>query len=233
MHHYMNTDDVMNGDIADLLYQSIVSALGKARVDDIDEASARLLAIDGDRERAQITRGIVLVRLGRFHEAVTILESCVHEHGESGAALSNLAKAYEGSGDKDLAIDTLRRSLHLDPNQHAGLIWYAKLCHERDGVAGLVRVLEEVASHPGSWRPLLWLARMYLDGGNQRAAIQMYRKAMAMGYDSDSLLMIVGDLGNHGLASEALLLVADRYNPNLHDSRVGLNLLHCLLGSCS
>jgi tetratricopeptide (TPR) repeat protein len=211
------------------LYAAIVAALGRGQLDGLAGASRRLVEIDPDQQRAAVTEGIVHLYIGQPRHAVDILTAAVRRFGESGAALTNLAKAYDSLEQREQALKTLRRSLHVDPNQSAGLMWYAKLGHVRAGIEGMLTALKEIAAEPGSWRANLWLARKPLEDGKRSEALDLYRKALALGYDSDALLMISGDLGKHKLPADALALVGPRYDPGVHSIHVGINLLQSLL----
>ncbi len=214
---------------ADDIYGAVVSALETNRLDCALAGSERLLEIDADQERALITHGMVLLQLNRLDEAKEFLERSIRKFGDSGAALTNLAKVLDGQGQKEAAQKMLRHSLHVDPNQNAGLVWYVSICHERSGTIGMIEALEEIRREPDSWRAMLWLTRVYLDGGQLETAMAMYRKSLSMGFDSDALFMISGDLGKHGFPEESIDLVNSRFVPGTHDPRVGLNLLQNFL----
>jgi tetratricopeptide (TPR) repeat protein len=158
-----------------------------------------------------------------------ILERCIEKFGESSTALTNLAKAQSGLGYQALAAETLLKSLRLDPNQNAGLMWYLKQREEQSGAAGIQEALNELAAWTGSWRAQLWLARNALGENRPEEALGLYRRALASGYDSDGLLMISGDLGKHQLPTEAIEFVRPRFDPNLHDHNIGVNLLQACL----
>jgi tetratricopeptide (TPR) repeat protein len=211
------------------LYSIIVRQLEHGELDGLLSKAKRLQEIDPNSERADITRGIVELYSGLLPQAIGTLAQAIDKHGESGAALTNLAKAHHQAGSSDIAFELLRHSLHVDPNQNAGLMWYAKLCEERGGAEAINIAFEEISREADSWRSLLWMAREQLKLHDVQAALQLYRRAMSMGFDSDALLMISGDLGTFSLPDEAVTLVRPHYEPSLHGAQVGFNLLHAYL----
>ncbi|MCU1449507.1 MAG: hypothetical protein JWP02_1677, partial [Acidimicrobiales bacterium] len=101
------------------------------------------------------------------------------------------------------------------------------LAREGGGVEAYLAALTEIAAVPGSWRPQLWLARHRLDEGDLAGALELYRGVLERASDqSDTLLMISGDLGNAGHVEEVFELVLPRYVPERHALSVGFNLLN-------
>jgi tetratricopeptide (TPR) repeat protein len=210
------------------LYTAIFLALDCRIVNqEILAASQRLCAIDPEKDRSLGTLGAVHLRLGDCEAAQHVLEGFIRDHGETGDALTNLAKAYDGLGQHGLAVETLRRGLQLDPNKLAGLTWYAVICRDRDGPVGMLRAFEEIAAEPNSWRVLLFLARNHLDNGRPDEALRLYRRVLTMDFAVDALTMLTGDLAIHGYQRQAVELVAGRYVPQTHDVSTGMNLLQC------
>lgn len=212
------------------LYSFLISALDDGFVDELNEASLRLLEIDDNPERSHTIRSIALMKTGRLDEAGEVLQRCVERVGETGILLTNLAKVYDEQGDADKTASTLRRALALDPNQENGLGWWAAIRRENDGEQGYLSALREAAAIPGSWRPQLWLAREHLHGDDVAAATALYQSVLgAGGFDSEALLMISGDLGQSGHVHLIPQLVAPAYQVARHDPRAGMNLLQAYL----
>lgn len=210
------------------LYTAIFLALGcDIATQEVLAASQRLCAIDLKKNRSHVTLGVVYIQMKAYDAAKRVLESSIRDYGETGDALTNLAKAYDGLGQTELARETLRRGLHLDPNQLAGLAWYAVICRDSGGPAAMLQAFEEIAAEPNSWRALLFLARNHLDNGKPDEALKLYRRVLAMGFTTDALTMITGDLAIHGHQRCAVELVAGRYVPETHDVSTGINLLQC------
>ncbi|HJQ81926.1 MAG TPA: tetratricopeptide repeat protein [Lacipirellulaceae bacterium] len=72
-------------------------------IDDALEAVNEALEIRPDEFRFRETRGQVLVRLGRWQEAVQDLEYAANGMPESRDIHRSLAKAYDALGEKQLA----------------------------------------------------------------------------------------------------------------------------------
>jgi tetratricopeptide (TPR) repeat protein len=217
-------------DQPDSLYQLIISALNDGFAIHLDEASARLLAIDPNMERGHVVRGIVLLKLDRLDEAERALRAATAKLGETGTLLTNLAKVQVAKGNSARADATLWKAITLDPNQDNGLAWWVARERERGGEAAYVAALEKVAALPGSWRAALWLGRQQLKDGDVAGAIDRFRRVLAHGaYDPDTLITISGDLGNAGHIAEFVELVAPHYDPAVHAPQAGLNLLQAYL----
>ena len=216
-------------DAASRLYAQIVDNLRRGQLDEALRDALRLFEIEPSPELSFGMLALVHLQRGDFAKAATLLEESIAKWGEAGSALTNLSKAYHALGKHEEALNLARRGLSLDPNQNAGLIWYASLRVERDGPAILPILFQEIAELPGSWRSLLWQARNELAAGRLAPAVRLYQRALSIGHDSDALLMISGDLGKYGAPDQAIRLVAGRYRPALHDPNVGANLLQAYL----
>ncbi|HSC67352.1 MAG TPA: hypothetical protein VLC79_06670 [Cellvibrio sp.] len=214
----------------DELYGFIVSALNDGFVNDIVDASSRLLTIDTMSERSYAIRGIVLMKIGRADDAATILRAGIDKVGETGTLLTNLAKVYAEQGDTNRSDQTLWRSIQIDPNQENGLLWWAAIQRERNGEQGFFLALQNAAAIAGSWRPQLWLARHHLEHRDIDKAKALYEFVLhGKNYSTEALMMISGDLGNNGQVALIPEIVAPAYDPEKHDPRAGINLVQAYL----
>jgi hypothetical protein len=124
----------------------------------------------------------------------------------------------------------LWQALNHDPNQDNGLLWYCSIQQDRAGEQGLWEAMRRAAELPGSWRPQLWLARHALEQDNLAEAQAHYAHVLKLAPDEpDVLLMISGDLGNHGHVAQMLDVVRPIYDPARHHPTAGLNLLTACL----
>ena len=209
------------------LYSAIVQGLRDDFAADLGDASAHLVEIDPDPERATTARGIVLMKTGDLDGAEEILRRYHGTHDPSGVILTNLAKVAAERGDPARARDLLAEALQVDPNLENGLLWWAALAREVGGETAYLESLDAIAEVQGSWRPQLWLARHRLDEGDLAGALELYHKVLVLAADrSDALLMISGDLGNAGHLDQVFELVLPRYVPERHALSVGFNLLN-------
>jgi tetratricopeptide (TPR) repeat protein len=208
------------------LYDALLGGLNDGFAADLIPAAARLVEIDDDPERSHTIQGIVLMKNNQLDEAESTLKTGMAKVGATGILLTNLAKVFAERGDDARADELLWQAIEADPNQDNGLVWWATLKQEREGEAGYVAGLKTVAALPGSWRAQLWLARHHLEHKNVAAAKALYEEVLAGGrYDSRSLMMISGDLGQNGEISLIVELIAPIYDEHRHDPMAGINLL--------
>lgn len=208
------------------LYDALLGGLNDGFAADLIPAAARLVEIDDDPERSHTIQGIVLMKNNQLDEAESTLKTGMAKVGATGILLTNLAKVFAERGDDARADELLWQAIEADPNQDNGLVWWATLKQEREGETGYVAGLKTVAALPGSWRAQLWLARHYLEHKNVAAAKALYEEVLAGGrYDSRSLMMISGDLGQNGEISLIVELIAPIYDEHRHDPMAGINLL--------
>lgn len=207
------------------LYAHILRALDDEFAHVVLDAAERLAAIDPQPERGIVTLAITQMRNDLPEKAERTLCDFLDEHGESAYALTNLAKVQHDKGETELALETVRRGLALDPNQDNGLSWYAALVEERDGEGGGLAAMREVARTPGAWRPHLWVAQWELQHGDLEQALLLYRHVIQTApTEGDALAHMSADLGRTGHPEEALDLVAPAYEASVHGPTAGLNL---------
>ncbi len=214
----------------DNLYMTIYMALNDGFHQEVLTASERLLAIDLNRERGHVVRGIVFMKNGDLDGAERVLQQYIRQFGATGSILTNLAKVYADRKDNEKAEATLWEALTLDPNQDNGLLWWAAIHQERGGKEAFLRAIREAAAIAGSWRPQLWLARNCLEEKNLPEAKRYYDHILKIAVDQpDVLIMISGDLGKNGYVSEILNVILPLYDPETHDVRAGANILQAYL----
>lgn len=210
----------------DKLYSLILNGIDDGMVEEVKGASARLLTIDPIVERSGTMRAIVMLKLGRLDDAEAVLRETMQKVGQTGTLLTNLAKVEFERGEHEKAEATLWRAIEGEPNLDNGLMWWASIQRERGGDDAYVAALQRVAALPGSWRAQLWLARHHLQNGDVDTARALYQQALASdALDGEPLMMVSGDLGNHGQVPLMVELIAPVLNLQRHDPRAGLNLL--------
>lgn len=208
------------------LYSSIISGLNDGFAADLGEAAARLIDIDPNPERSHVTLAIVQMKNDQPDAAEATLRAGIGKVGETGTLLTNLAKVFAARGEQDSADQTLWRAVQVDPNQDNGLLWLAALARERQGENGYLEALRTVAGLPGSWRAQLWLARHHLERKESDAARALYLEVLSGGkYDGSALMMMSGDLGNHGDIALLVELIGPVYDEHRHEPGAGMNLL--------
>ncbi|MFZ5896616.1 MAG: tetratricopeptide repeat protein [Myxococcota bacterium] len=214
---------------ADQLYTQIVQALRDEFTDSIVPAVNHLVELDGDSERALLIQAIVRMKLGDLNGAEVALSTSIHKHGQSGVALTNLAKLQEERGQHEHSRETLRRALEQDPNQDNALLWWAALARERGGDEAYRAALAEIGAVRGAWRPQLWIARERLLHADVTGALELYDQVLdaAVG-EPGVLMMISGDLGNAGALAELVNVALPRYEPERDGPEAGLNIVEAL-----
>lgn len=227
----MNTDMHTTTD-ADTLANLIVQSLNDGVVDGLAAPVERLVALDGQAERAIVLQAIVYMKQGRLDEAEAVLLAFCAQHGETGIVLTNLAKIHAERGDDTQALDTLWRALQQDPNQENGLGWYEAIHHDVGGDAAGIMAMRKVAALPHSWRAQLWLALGELGSHNYAGATALYRQALShAGQPAPAVLLqqMGQDLGNAGRYQDVLDLIGPTYVPHVHGLAVGAVLIQAHL----
>ncbi|MDF9833971.1 tetratricopeptide (TPR) repeat protein [Ereboglobus sp. PH5-5] len=212
----------------DELASMIIMALQDGFYAEVLPYAKHLATTDTNHERGHMLHAVTLLQLKEYSKAETVIAAFIRTHGETGTALTNLAKVHAGRNDNDRMIETLWRGLTLDPNQENGLLWYESIFREKGGDAAGNKAFEKVAALPGSWRSQLWLARNCLKQQNLSDALSLYAKAIANApapVPADLLQQISGDLGQHGHLPEILQLTLPHFNARHHGIVVGNNLI--------
>lgn len=212
-------------DDADRLHLILGEAVGDGLGEHLVDAAKRLAELEPDSERAACALGVCLTEAGDLEGAEKALSGWLDDHEETATVLLNLARLASKRGEREAADETLRRALHLDPNQHGAVDWWGAIAESSGGEAAYVRALEEVAEEPGSYFAQVRLGRVMLDRGETARAVSVYREAAArLGDDGEALMAIAGDLGEAGLAGEALEIAGSVYDPDRHGPWAGVNL---------
>lgn len=212
----------------DDLYNVIVQSLQDGFGADMVKPAEQLAKIDPNKERGAVVLGIVYREQKRLDDAERVLRRFMESHGETGSALTNLAKVQTDRGQADLALQTLWHGLEIDPNQDNGLGWYEVIHREKEGPAGGLAALRRIAALPGSWRARLWLARDALTRRQRDEALALYDEAFALAprpVPTDLLQQVSGDLGNHAHLVELLRLTEPHFDVVFHGLAVGNNLI--------
>jgi tetratricopeptide (TPR) repeat protein len=209
----------------DRLYGALVMALQDGFSLEALEAAQRLFEIDPDRDRAAIMLGIAFMKNNKLDEAERVLSAQL-ARAKSGPLMVNLAKVWELLGREAEAHKLLREALSVNPNMDNGLMWHTTIARDQGGQEAYLKALRDVAREPGSWRAQLWLARDFLEHDDGAGALLIYRELMGHhDLPGDALMMVTGDLGNHGLVREMIELVLPVYDEKRHDILAGRNLL--------
>jgi tetratricopeptide (TPR) repeat protein len=213
-------------DDPDALYDLIGSALQDGLGTDVLEPARHLASIDPRPERGAMLLGAVLLQLGRAAEAREVLQEAVRRHGRHPYLLSNLSRALAALGDDAGALELVRESLELAPNEEPALRWYVSLLTPQ-GEQVVRAAHARLAAMPGSWRAQLWMAQDALQEGDLIEATRLYEEALsrARPVPADLLTKLSGDLGNHRQPELLLRLTLPHFDVREHGLVVGNNLM--------
>ena len=194
----------------------------------IRDAVIRLHQVDNNHERGAVLLAVFHLQLKETRPAERVLDEHIKKHGTCALVLLNLAKVYSQQGHDKRSLETLWRSLELDPNHENAVGWYEVFHREQGGQAASLEALRRMAALPKSWRPQLWLARAALAKRNYDDAKKLYDEALANAprpVPTDLLMQMSGDLGNAACLLEILQWVAPHFDAALHGMQVGNNLI--------
>lgn len=219
-----------NWDKPDVLANLITDALTGGFVEEALSPARRLMELEPSSTRGVILAGAALLQLKRYQEAKELLLDASRRH-EDGILLTNLAKAYSGTGEAGLVRPTLLRGLELEPNQDNGLLWYGALQREERGEGAELEAYAQLAELPRAWLPQLWIARAHLKAGRLRDAVALYEQVLGKikPMPTPGLMQISGDLGNAGHLKELTELCAPHFDVKVHGFMVGNNLIKAYL----
>ncbi len=211
------------------LYSVIAQSLHDGFEQDMVEPAEHLALIDPDQERGAVVLANVYRVLHREQDSANTLRQFMARHGESGLALTNLAKVLANKEDR---LNALWRGLELDPNQDNAVAWCEAIYRDDDGQEAGIQALQRMSAIPGSWRADLWLARLALESKDLRKAQGHYKKALnnaATPPPADLLMQLSGDLGKAGYLEALVEWTQPHFSLEYHGLQVGNNLLKAYL----
>lgn len=216
----------------DQLYNIIVMCLRDDIYNMLIEPVLQLLKIDYNLSRAYTIAGIVYLKNDKLKEAESVLKAGITQFPNECVLYTNLAKVYSLTGNVELSYNTLWDSLMLDPNQENGLNWIGAICFEKGGEKEKIRIFEQIAMLPNSWRPQLFIARSYLRDGYFGRAKEIYLEVLSKALnEAEAIMMITGDLGIKGKIEEIFEIIYPIFDLNKHGINAGLNIVQaCIQG---
>ena len=145
---------------------------------------------------------------GHLDNAEALLNASLRESGPTARAYYLRARLSLARQDRDGAISDLKRAAGMDPSLVDARVWLGRLLAE-DGLWQAAQRHYELAvdADPTHVEALLGLARLYRDHGHRRDAIALLTRAVDLGQDAPSVLMLLAEL--HG--SDGNVALAERY----------------------
>jgi len=213
-------------DNPDNLYGLLVMSLRDGFDHELIEGGLRLKSIDKDKDRAYTVLGIIYVRSNELKKAEHNLLEGFRLSDKPAVLKTNLAKVYFAQGLKEKSYATLWEAIELDPNQDNAVLWIGAIHRDQGGKEEYLRIMKKIAELPSSWRAQLWIARNYLDNYDVESAIKIYQDILPkVKNEEDAMMMISGDLDNHGLEEEVMSMVYPLYDISGQDYKTGINII--------
>jgi tetratricopeptide (TPR) repeat protein len=158
------------------------------------EAYQKALICDPAADRVARKIPILLLRLDRGDEAVSILESYLENSPEDTLTRMLLARVYIRLGEYSEAEKQYRIVHELDPSDVTSLLLLSELHLNQEMLVNAEQVLREVLEvDPESYAALVLLARIYLSTAHFDDAEEQYDKALELNWSVD-LLMEKGEV---------------------------------------
>jgi tetratricopeptide (TPR) repeat protein len=152
-----------------------------------------------DRKASRSTeayRGLAIayVGLGRFKEAISVLEKAVREFPQDGGARAALADAHLAMGDIDGAIAEAEKRLQIEPTSEARLELAALYARKRVSAKAEPLYQTVLKERPEDLAAALGLADLYLAKGDYAAAERVLGRAKDRHPDDTGVLSRLGVL---------------------------------------
>ncbi|GGY24889.1 tetratricopeptide repeat protein [Paludibacterium paludis] len=209
---------------AESLCSLILEALEEGYESELSEASARLVEIDENPERAHGVRARVLTAQGDLPGAESVLREGMAKIGEHPALLDILAGVQLARKDVGQAQETLWQALQLSPQDDRLDAWLAR---EKDrGPEAYLHALERAATLPGAGRAVLELAcRDFADEQPRAALARLDRLLADKAVTAQTEAQVVSLLAEKGQDEVVLGKFLSRYRPERHSDEMLAQLL--------
>lgn len=160
---------------------------------DLDKASAK----DGRLERVAYQRALVLDRMNRSHEALTVLKDLAEKHPDSDT-LNLLAHVAQENGDFPLAMQSLRQAAKLDPTREDNYLDFSTICADYGNYPLALEAANVGLSHiPNSYRLLVQKGVVLENLGRMDEAEELLRQASLLQKDNSEALLSLAIVQTH------------------------------------
>jgi tetratricopeptide (TPR) repeat protein len=214
------------------LYAVIVMAMQDGFFKEVIDASKHLVEIDKVTDRSYNVLGLTYLHTKALTEAEQALELGISKSSYKAVMTTNLAKVYVAQGQNEKAMQTLWKSIQLDPNQDNGLDWFTVLEFEKGGEPARLAAYKKVAALPNSWRAKLYIARYYLEQKQFDIAKEIYIDILSIASNEPEAIWIIsGDLGLNNRIDEIFELVFPIFSVNKHGVNGTINMLQACIAT--
>ncbi|MGA2374542.1 MAG: tetratricopeptide repeat protein [Candidatus Sulfotelmatobacter sp.] len=160
---------------------------------DLDKAKAK----DGRLERVAYQRAVVLDRMNRSQEALTVLKDLAEKHPDSDT-LNLLAHVAQENGDFPLAMQSLRQAAKLDPAREDNYLDFSTICADYGNYPLALEAADVGLSHiPNSYRLLVQKGVVLENLGRMDEAEQLLRQASQLQKDNSEALLSLAIVQTH------------------------------------
>jgi tetratricopeptide (TPR) repeat protein len=162
-----------------------------------------------DSYDAAFDLALCYLNLKQYPQAIELLRPLPNRGPETAEVYNVLAEAYEGNGETQKAVDSLRKAIALAPDDENNYLDFAALCLDhQDFPAGLQVLNVGLGIHPKSDRLFFERALLYATEDKFELAEKDFQHAAVLAPDSDSSYRGLGRLyletGNAAQAIETL-----------------------------
>lgn len=160
----------------------VMSADIAARHGHFDTAMSYLQEVGDNRHAARALEGAILVRLGRYHDAIRVLRAALRDIPDTPQALCNLGFAYAAVGSVRKSIRAMRTAASLAPTDRTTVMNLAALLLAQDETAEALAIVDRlVGAHPDDLRLEFAAAEIVHASGDRRGALRRLRQLKASG----------------------------------------------------
>ena len=180
----------LNPKDASILYSL---AYANARAGDADRAAELLSKYEADAAQANLIRGLIEYRRGRFTEAKTLFEQVLASKPDTVPALTALGRLELLDHNDGKAIDLLERALGMNPSDAESTyqlgVLYDRNGRTAEGVKLLRRAITLRASYPD---PHYHLGRIAMDRKDYKTALAELELARRLLPDQEAIRLLLG-----------------------------------------
>lgn len=160
---------------------------------DLEKAGAK----DSQLDRVAYQRALVLYRMNRSREALTVLKDLADKHPDSDA-LNLLARVAKENGDVPLAMQSLRQAAKLDPARENNYLDFSTICADYGNYPLALEAANIGLGHlPNSYRLLVQKGVALESLGRLGEAEEILRQASQLQKDNSVALLSLAIVQTH------------------------------------